>query len=153
MTRWTIVLALVGAVPMGVLEPEEAAAQSYQRRREDRRPQHGHRDGRRPRPAPAPSVAAGSFQRPYPYHLDYYKQRYGGTYEPYFGNLYGPPNVVLGAPYGAYGYYPGYPPQGYAPQGYPAGEAAPWGPPPFHCPHCGELIEFGAPQGDAPPDE
>lgn len=25
--------------------------------------------------------------------------RWGGSYEPYFGNLYGPPNVVLGAPY------------------------------------------------------
>jgi hypothetical protein len=31
------------------------------------------------------------FQRPYPFHFDYYRMRYGGSYEPYFGNLYGPP--------------------------------------------------------------
>jgi hypothetical protein len=35
------------------------------------------------------------FQRPYPYHLDYYRMRYGGSYEPYFGNLYGPPINVF----------------------------------------------------------
>ncbi|WP_425400696.1 hypothetical protein [Aeoliella sp.] len=46
-----------------------------------------------------PQVSSGSFQRPYPYHLDYYRMRWGGSYEPYFGNLYGPPNVVLGVPY------------------------------------------------------
>lgn len=48
----------------------------------------------------APQVSGGSFQRPYPYHLDYYKMRWGGSYAPYFGNLYGPPDVVLGVPYG-----------------------------------------------------
>ncbi len=35
----------------------------------------------------------GYYQRPYPYHLDYYRMRYGGSYEPYAGNLYGPPLV------------------------------------------------------------
>jgi hypothetical protein len=35
----------------------------------------------------------GYYQRPYPYHLDYYRMRYGGSYEPYAGNLYGPPMV------------------------------------------------------------
>jgi hypothetical protein len=55
----------------------------------------------------APQVSAGWFQRPYPYHLDYYKMRYGGSYAPYFGNLYGPPQVVTAPPY--YGpYYGGY---------------------------------------------
>ena len=50
---------------------------------------------------------AGWFQRPYPYHLDYYKMRYGGSYAPYFGNLYGPPQVVTAPPY--YGpYYNGF---------------------------------------------
>jgi hypothetical protein len=44
-------------------------------------------------------VNAGWFQRPYPYHLDYYKMRYGGSYAPYFGNLYGPPQVVTAPPY------------------------------------------------------
>ena len=59
----------------------------------------------------SPQVNAGWFQRPYPYHLDYYRMRYGGSYAPYFGNLYGPPQVVTAPPY--YGpYYGGY--------GYPA---------------------------------
>ena len=38
-----------------------------------------------------PQVSGSWFQRPYPYHLDYYKMRYGGSYAPYFGNLYGTP--------------------------------------------------------------
>lgn len=46
-----------------------------------------------------PNVNAGWSQRPYPYHLDYYKMRYGGSYAPYFGNLYGPPQVVTAPPY------------------------------------------------------
>ena len=45
----------------------------------------------------------GWFQRPYPYHLDYYKMRYGGSYEPYSGNLYGPPAYVFPSS----GYYGG----------------------------------------------
>ena len=51
-----------------------------------------------------PQVSAGWFQRPYPYHLDYYRMRYGGSYAPYFGNLYGPPEVVLAPPAFGYGY-------------------------------------------------
>lgn len=47
----------------------------------------------------APHVNSAWFQRPYPYHLDYYKMRYGGSYAPYFGNLYGPPQVVTAPPY------------------------------------------------------
>jgi hypothetical protein len=35
----------------------------------------------------------GYYSRPYPYHLDYYRMRYQGSYEPYAGNLYGPPLV------------------------------------------------------------
>lgn len=81
-----------------------------------RGPQRPSRPGVQGPQRPGPQVAAGSFQRPYPYHLDYYKQKFGGSYAPYFGNLYGPPNVVL-APYGGYagpGFgYGGYPPQGY----------------------------------------
>ncbi|MEX0613540.1 MAG: hypothetical protein WD738_10755 [Pirellulales bacterium] len=72
--------------------------------------QHGgHRRGRFPVYAPqaVAQVSSGWFQRPYPYHLDYYKMRYGGSYAPYFGNLYGPPQVVTAPPY--YGpYYGGY---------------------------------------------
>lgn len=44
-------------------------------------------------------TSAGSFQRPYPYHLDYYRARWGGSYAPYFGNLYGPPNFFFGSPF------------------------------------------------------
>jgi hypothetical protein len=56
-----------------------------------------------------PHVNAAWFQRPYPYHLDYYKMRYGGSYAPYFGNLYGPPQVVTAPPYyGDFGYGGGY---------------------------------------------
>ena len=67
----------------------------------------------------APPVSSGWFQRPYPYHLDYYKMRYGGSYAPYFGNLYGPPQVVTAPPY--YGpYYGDYEygyPNAYGPNG------------------------------------
>ncbi len=44
-------------------------------------------------------------QRPYPYHLDYYKVRYGGSYAPYFGNLYGPPTYLGPGYYGGAYYY------------------------------------------------
>ena len=84
------------------------------------RPSDGHRrdegrDRRDYRPnnrfVPQQQVQSGWFQRPYPYHLDYYKMRYGGSYAPYFGNLYGTPfgtpQVVNYPPY--YGpYYTGY---------------------------------------------
>lgn len=64
-----------------------------------------------------PPISSGSFTRPYPYHLDFYRMKYGGSYAPYFGNLYGPPQVVTAPPY--YGpYYGG----GWAPEagGFPA---------------------------------
>jgi hypothetical protein len=78
-----------------------------------------------------PDISSGSRQRPYPYHLDYYKMKYGGSYAPYFGNLYGPPTFV-GFPFfggvgtfnpwiGYEGGFNGYPPGGV---GYPMG----WGP-------------------------
>jgi hypothetical protein len=49
----------------------------------------------------------GWFQRPYPYHLDYYRMRYGGSYAPYFGNISGPP-VVLGPMFGFGPFGPGW---------------------------------------------
>ena len=52
-----------------------------------------------------PNVQSSWFTRPYPYHLDFYKMKYGGNYAPYFGNLYGPPQVVTAPPY--YGPYYG----------------------------------------------
>jgi len=115
--------ALVAAVAVGAIG-ETAAGQPpvYQRTSSaaygpDWGRGHRGNDFRRAQP----QVSAGWFQRPYPYHLDYYRMRYGGSYAPYFGNLYGPPNVVLAPPYyGGYGYggyepYPGgygYPPPG-----------------------------------------
>jgi hypothetical protein len=53
----------------------------------------------------SPQVSSGWFQRPYPYHLDYYRMRYGGSYAPYFGNLYGPSGypAYYGPYYGGYG--------------------------------------------------
>jgi hypothetical protein len=92
--------------------PDKTGAErrsKYQRRAFDRTGGHGdrHRGRRSQRVQQAPPVNAGWFQRPYPYHLDYYRMRYGGSYAPYFGNLYGPPQVVTAPPY--YGpYYGGY---------------------------------------------
>jgi hypothetical protein len=64
------------------------------------------------KPQQQPQVSSGWFQRPYPYHLDYYKMRYGGSYEPYFGNLYGPPIIVSPFPFfGGFGYGGGVWPQ------------------------------------------
>lgn len=89
--------------------------------------------------ASAPQINAGWFQRPYPYHLDYYRMRYGGSYAPYFGNLYGPPKVVTAPPYygpyyngGGYGGfgYNGFGNDGPAGYGYPAAN----GQSPFWCP-------------------
>jgi hypothetical protein len=51
------------------------------------------------RSRPAMPQQSHWFQRPYPYHLDYYRMKYGGGYDPYFGNLYGPP-IYLVPPYG-----------------------------------------------------
>jgi hypothetical protein len=77
---------------------------AFDHRRDNRRDR---RDFRRDTRRMSPPISAGWFQRPYPYHLDYYKMRYGGSYAPYFGNLYGPPQVVTAPPY--YGpYYGGY---------------------------------------------
>lgn len=79
------------------------------------------RDGYAGRQSMTPQVSSSWFQRPYPYHLDYYKMRWGGSYAPYFGNLYGvpfgTPQVVNGGwgP-GASGWGPSggaIPPQGY----------------------------------------
>jgi hypothetical protein len=95
-------------------------------RREERRDR---RDFRRDSRFVSPQISAGWFQRPYPYHLDYYKMRYGGSYAPYFGNLYGTPQVVnypayYGPYYGGYGggYANGYGQPGFGggPMEYPA---------------------------------
>ena len=115
---------------------------SDRHRRDDRRDR---RDFRRDSRFASPQVSAAWFQRPYPYHLDYYKMRYGGSYAPYFGNLYGTPfgtpQVVNGGwgpgagdagPNG--GGYP--PPQGYE---WMDGGASPYAYPP------GAMMELQAP--------
>ncbi len=68
--------------------------------------QHGGWNGkqgdwrRRPMPQFTSNTSAASFQRPYPFHLDYYRMKWGGSYAPYFGNLYGPPNYFFnGSPF------------------------------------------------------
>jgi hypothetical protein len=100
---------------------------TYQRRAFDWARDHDRRrDGfDRFRPRIAPQVSGGWFQRPYPYHLDYYKMRWGGSYAPYFGNLYGTPfgtpQVIYGGGQRAGNWGPevGYLPQGsYPPAGY-----------------------------------
>jgi hypothetical protein len=92
----------------------------------------------------APQVQAGWFQRPYPYHLDYYRMKFGGSYAPYFGNLYGPPQVVTAPPYyGPYGDAYGYPaPDGYGGTGMPAGQPR----------YPGEVVS-GTPAAEVLPDQ
>ncbi|MEM6798313.1 MAG: hypothetical protein AAF589_02260 [Planctomycetota bacterium] len=132
--RSTLML-LAGVIVLGAVASalgQDAAAPTYQRSRAAY-PPRGYRPARYPaRHAASPQIASGSFQRPYPYHLDYYKQRYGGGYDPYFGNLYGPPNVVLSPGFGlglGYGGLNG------LPGGY-QGQANAVGP---VCPHCGQV--------------
>ncbi len=135
--RWILLVCAVAACAADSLA-QDASAPTYQRRRQDGYADRGHWQPplyRRGRPVAASQVGAGTFQRPYPYHLDYYKQRFGGSYEPYFGNLYGPPNVVLAPGFGYGGF--GYGGLGYGGFGYGgSGAGLPAGGP--LCPHCGQ---------------
>jgi hypothetical protein len=121
-----------GGPPVYQHHPSDAGP-SDQHWRDDRRDR---RDFRRGSSFMFPQTSSAWFQRPYPYHLDYYKMRYGGSYAPYFGNLYGPSGfpAYYGPYYGGYGGYGvgygiGYPPPGYngVPMEYPvsAGEEMP----------------------------
>jgi len=101
-------ILIVGAITVGAQPPDASSRPVYQRHASG---QHWRGNGWNKRGfghAPnwsQPQVNSGWYQRPYPYHLDYYKMRYGGSYAPYFGNLYGPPQVVTAPPY--YGPYYG----------------------------------------------
>lgn len=147
-----VCLVAIAAVTSSVWAQPGASYQRrgshYDYRNEDHRAPHHYQ----PPVAQGPAVTAGTFQRPYPYHLDYYRQRYGGSYAPYFGNLYGPPNVVLGAaPYGyGYGYpVPYAPPVDAAPLNEPAPQPQWQGQPQaLVCPHCGQPIYFAAPPSE-----
>lgn len=57
------------------------------------------RRGRRNGFFPQQQFSANYFTRPYPYHLDYYRMRWGGSYAPYYGNLYGPSNSFYPSQY------------------------------------------------------
>lgn len=80
---------------------------------------HYYQHGYPQQPYGAGYSSGSYFQRPYPYHLDYYRMRYGGSYAPYYGNLYGPPQVY--APSNVYA--PAGPPPVYYPPQAPAGNA------------------------------
>lgn len=115
-------IAIVALALLANAASNSALAQGYQRLRGSTAPMHGgggggwspghgggqhnypkHHHGQYKPQEFSSHMSGGQFQRPYPYHLDYYRMKWGGSYEPYFGNLYGPPNVVLGWP-GTYGY-------------------------------------------------
>jgi hypothetical protein len=107
--------AVAVAQPGGGPSHGNGSGPTYQRKSHHDDKQHGDwKHDRRFRPTVAPDISASSFQRPYPYHLDYYKMRYGGSYAPYFGG-YG---VGTYNPWGWEGGFNGYPPGGV---GYPAG--------------------------------
>ena len=104
------------AAMLGIVAPHAGQAEGpqgnngpvYQRRAFEWKQDGNHndfrgRDRRHFRQPVVPNVQSRWFTRPYPYHLDFYKMKYGGSYAPYFGNLYGPPQVVTAPPY--YGPY------------------------------------------------
>lgn len=148
---------LTAALALSVVTPVCAQPQggrggpTYQRKSmydDDGRWQH-HDWRRRPQPQFTSEVNASSFQRPYPYHLDYYRMKWGGSYAPYFGNLYGPPNYFfVGTPWfggsspflGYNGYWGGGFDGGYNGFGGPFTGGVPYGP---------WAGQFGAP--NAPP--
>jgi hypothetical protein len=95
------IAALVGAVASSAIA-QPGPSPTYQRKGTFAEQGHDkHRDFRHQRmPQFSSQTSAGSFQRPYPYHLDYYRAKWGGSYAPYFGNLYGPPNYFInGVPF------------------------------------------------------
>lgn len=96
-----MVAALVGAIA-ATAAAQPAVAPKYQRKGTfaghdfDKQRNFRHR----PMPQFSSQTSAASFQRPYPFHLDYYRAKWGGSYAPYFGNLYGPPNYFInGVPF------------------------------------------------------
>lgn len=91
--------------PPGNNQGRDHGPPTYQRQAFDWR--YNDRDWRRYdrrwQPWMMPQESSGWFQRPYPYHLDYYKMRWGGSYAPYFGNLYGTPFGTPQVVYGGWG--------------------------------------------------
>jgi hypothetical protein len=151
--NWLVVTAVAGATALcgAPVRADDSAGENqaveripvYQRQRVVRDPfgQHSARDaahrpgyfappygplprGAGPRQAPSQTSGGAWFQRPYPYHLDYYRMRYGGTYEPYYsGGLYGVPQVIVPPVYGYGGFGYGQP-YGFGPAvAHPAGDS------------------------------
>lgn len=100
MPRTVLLVVVLLAVLVAVL-PWEARGQDASLGPAYQRGRHGvpgghyrHAPVRRPVAViPPQQHSSFHFQRPYPYHLDYYRMRFGGNYAPYFGNLYGPPAI------------------------------------------------------------
>ncbi len=59
----------------------------------DHRGRRGHRFQQQP-------YGYGQFYRPFPYHLDLYRVRYGGSYSPYHSPAYLQPNPIFVYPQG-----------------------------------------------------
>src|SRR5207253_3211701 len=89
-----------GNGPPAVYQQHAGDGNWHDGKRQDRR------DFRRDSRFASPQISSGWFQRPYPYHLDYYKNRFGVGIPPYSGNLYGTPGMNYPAYYGPY--YTGY---------------------------------------------
>src|SRR3989304_108957 len=148
-----VVLAAAGVattvtVAGGVGSDTDRSWPVYQRKATFAAPYGGQQDNRRrdgrSQFVPHAQASGGWFQRPYPYHLDYYRMRYGGSYAPYFGNLYGPPSIYYGSPYyGDYSPYYGF--NGYPPNSYPGGYE--YGGP--YCDGPGGYVEQPSPPADA----
>src|SRR3990172_2586778 len=99
---WAAVVAfgLIAALPGPALAQPGGDGESwsgYQRKGTFAGHGQGHSGDFRRRDIPrfSSQTSASSFQRPYPYHLDYYRAKWGGSYAPYFGNLYGPPTYFI----------------------------------------------------------
>jgi len=113
----SVASAQQGSQPYNPRPPRDDGGR-YDDRRPDHRPHYDGRFDRRRFPLRDRgrdySFQQQWFQRPYPYHLDYYRWKWGGSYAPYFGNLYGPPQVY--APQQVYA--PVNEPSGAPPAGY-----------------------------------
>jgi hypothetical protein len=107
-----VCVSLAASIGSAEAQPDRPVYQRHStswRPEHDRHPRPRHDDRHRQNMFKSqqqqPQVSSGWFQRPYPYHLDFYKMRYGGSYEPYFGNLYGPPIIVAPSPFfGGFGF-------------------------------------------------
>jgi hypothetical protein len=84
--------------------PHDGRRQTYQRHGSDWKDnRHDQRRNHFKQTRHGQQSSSAWFQRPYPYHLDYYRMKFGGSYAPYFGNLYGTPFGTPAVVYGGWG--------------------------------------------------